>query len=90
MNINIPSLSSNWMNMSSGGKEIWKENFSHLDVFDNERVIDIHVPKEILSCKQVAREINFSSQNMIKQLRLVQHIKLHGNISKCFAFKLLK
>jgi len=73
--------------MSSGGKEIWKENFSHLDIFDNERVIDIHVPKEILSCKQVAREINFSSQNMIKQLRLVQHIKLHGNIIEHWIFE---
>lgn len=36
------------------------------------------VPKEILKCKQVKREIVFSSTDAIKNLSLVQQVRLNG------------
>ncbi len=36
------------------------------------------IPKEILQCKAVSREIRFSSKHTITQFRLLQRIILHG------------
>jgi retinal rod rhodopsin-sensitive cGMP 3',5'-cyclic phosphodiesterase subunit delta len=70
----------NWMNMSSEGKELWKEDFHKTKVFGKKIIVQL--PKEILNKKHISREINFSSKEIIKHLRLRQQIKLHGNTSK--------
>jgi hypothetical protein len=70
------------MNMSSEGKILWRQDFSHVGVFQDHNIIKIDIPKDVLTKKQISREINFSSKSVIKNLRLIQQIKLLGNISK--------
>merc|ERR1712196_154763 len=38
-----------------------------------------HVPAEILSCRAISREINFSSNELIEELKLVQRVFFQGN-----------
>jgi retinal rod rhodopsin-sensitive cGMP 3',5'-cyclic phosphodiesterase subunit delta len=74
----------NWMNMSSEGKELWKEDFHKTKVFGKKIIVQL--PKEILNKKHISREINFSSKEIIKHLRLRQQIKLHGNTIENWLF----
>lgn len=37
------------------------------------------VPREILECAAVSREINFTSKREIRQFRLEQRVFLHGS-----------
>ena len=62
----------NWMNMSDAttGRVLWQEeNWGDLMV---QR--DIHIPKEILKCRSVSREFQFSCKEMLHGLRLEQKI----------------
>ena len=38
------------------------------------------VPKKILKCKSVSREVNFSSQKAINKLRLEQRVIFNGSV----------
>merc|ERR1719356_2180356 len=62
----------NWMNMRDAhtGQIMWEHYNWQLDLPE----IETQVPKEILKCREVSREINFSSQEMMSSLRLVQTV----------------
>lgn len=42
--------------------------------------ISAHVPKSILKCRTVSREINFTSSEKIEKFRLEQRVYLKGNV----------
>ena len=69
----------NDMNMRDGGsgKLIWSAKNWGTDIFH--RVIDEEIPKEILSCRVVAREIKFTSMERIDEFRLEQRVYFSGN-----------
>jgi len=62
----------NWMIMRDAdtGVVVWESN--GWDISAPEVVAN--VPKSILDCKRVSREINFSSKRMMSQFRLVQTV----------------
>eukprot|EP00443_Scrippsiella_acuminata_P040162 CAMPEP_0115304934 /NCGR_PEP_ID=MMETSP0270-20121206/71738_1 /TAXON_ID=71861 /ORGANISM="Scrippsiella trochoidea, Strain CCMP3099" /LENGTH=168 /DNA_ID=CAMNT_0002723075 /DNA_START=61 /DNA_END=567 /DNA_ORIENTATION=+ len=66
----------NWMNMrdASTGQILWE----HHDWDCSTGETEAQVPREILKCRQVSREINFSSQEKMSGLRLVQTILFNG------------
>mmetsp|Transcript_56716 Transcript_56716/g.88272 ORF Transcript_56716/g.88272 Transcript_56716/m.88272 type:complete len:164 (-) Transcript_56716:89-580(-) len=66
----------NWMNMrdASTGMILWENHNWDCDSFESEAVI----PRDILRCRQVSREINFSSAEMMNSLRLVQTVIFNG------------
>uniref|UniRef100_A0A7S1PVQ4 GMP phosphodiesterase delta subunit domain-containing protein n=1 Tax=Alexandrium catenella TaxID=2925 RepID=A0A7S1PVQ4_ALECA len=66
----------NGMNMrdASTGKVLWENN----DWDINREETEAQVPREILKCRQVSREINFSSQEVMQGLRLVQTVYFKG------------
>ena len=51
---------------------LWKH-----EGWDFSSMIEAHIPKEILKCKAVAREIIFSSTSEIEALSLLQEVKLN-------------
>ena len=55
------------------GEVLWK----HED-WDLNSMVEAHIPKSILNCKAVSREICFSSVSEIQQLSLLQKVKLNG------------
>lgn len=67
----------NWMNLrdASTGKVLW-ENTEDLSVAGV--VHEARVPKKILKCKAVSREINFSSAEPMEQFRLEQKVLFKG------------
>jgi retinal rod rhodopsin-sensitive cGMP 3',5'-cyclic phosphodiesterase subunit delta len=58
---------------------LWKSQFSSSDDWEKDQ-IEIRLPREILSCSAVAREIEFSSQDEIQELRLIQKVLLHDHL----------
>jgi retinal rod rhodopsin-sensitive cGMP 3',5'-cyclic phosphodiesterase subunit delta len=54
--------------------------------WDFENTVEAHMPKKILSCKAVSREIIFSSQNEISDLTLIQEVKLHDQVIEEWTF----
>eukprot|EP00747_Dinoflagellata_sp_TGD_P213890 gnl/TRDRNA2_/TRDRNA2_86793_c0_seq1.p1 gnl/TRDRNA2_/TRDRNA2_86793_c0~~gnl/TRDRNA2_/TRDRNA2_86793_c0_seq1.p1 ORF type:complete len:172 (+),score=45.13 gnl/TRDRNA2_/TRDRNA2_86793_c0_seq1:66-581(+) len=66
----------NWMNMrdASTGQVLWENYYWDPNLMECEA----QVPKEILKCRQVSREINFSSVEMMHSLRLEQTVLLNG------------
>ncbi|KAK7573923.1 hypothetical protein V9T40_011114 [Parthenolecanium corni] len=67
----------NWMNIRDAetGSILWQSN-EDLSFPDKEH--EARVPKEILKCKAVSREINFSSVEPMEKLRLEQKILFKG------------
>ena len=65
----------NWMKMrdATTGKVLWEQRTG----WDQDHV-DAKVPKAILHCKAVSREINFTSIEQMESFRLEQRILLHG------------
>ncbi|EEB16347.1 restnal rod rhodopsin-sensitive cGMP 3',5'-cyclic phosphodiesterase, putative [Pediculus humanus corporis] len=63
----------NWMNLRDvdTGKILWQGN-EDLSIPDVEH--EARVPKKILKCRAVSREINFSSVEQMKKFRLEQKI----------------
>jgi retinal rod rhodopsin-sensitive cGMP 3',5'-cyclic phosphodiesterase subunit delta len=45
-----------------------------------EKVHEARVPKRILKCKSVSREINFTSTEELSNLRLVQAVTFKGRV----------
>jgi len=68
----------NWMNLRDGesGKILWQGN-QDLSKPDGEH--EARVPKKILKCKSVSREINFSSDQQMEKFRLEQKVFFKGN-----------
>jgi len=69
-------FSINWIKMkdAESGKVIWEHNHE----WDLNSEVEAHVPKSILECRAVSREINFSSKEKIENFRLLQKVVLHG------------
>jgi retinal rod rhodopsin-sensitive cGMP 3',5'-cyclic phosphodiesterase subunit delta len=61
---------------------LWKH-----DTWDFSSMIEAHIPKSILKCKAVAREIVFSSTHEIQALSLVQEVKLNGQTIEEWTFE---
>ncbi|CAD6192491.1 unnamed protein product [Caenorhabditis auriculariae] len=68
----------NWMNLRDAetGKIMWQ---SAEDMADPSLEHEAHVPKSILKCRTVSREINFTSAHKIEKFRLEQRVLLKGN-----------
>ncbi|CAK4906249.1 unnamed protein product [Aphanomyces euteiches] len=71
-------LKINFMNMrcSDTGRLLWQSQKWGHDMFEREQ--KAVVPKSILDCGSVSREINFSSLHEITDFRLEQRVFLHG------------
>jgi len=67
----------NWMNLkdASSGKLLW-ENTEDLSMTG--KIHEAKVPKKILKCKAVSREINFSSVELMEKFRLEQRVLFKG------------
>lgn len=76
------------MNMRDGDSNtlLWESQaFKHNpDVYTKEMTID--VPKEILSCRVVSRELKFSSDSEIEDFKLEQRVILHGQMIERWKF----
>lgn len=64
------------------GEVLWKH-----DNWDFNSIVEAHIPKSILKCKAVSREINFSSVHEINSLSLVQKVKFNNNIIEEWSFE---
>jgi len=67
----------NWMNLrdADSGKILWQSS-DDLSAPDAEH--EARVPKKILKCRAVARELNFSSQEQMEKFRLEQRVMFKG------------
>lgn len=76
----------NHMKMKDGtsGKVFWE--CTNWDIGTNTYNKSEKLPKEILNCKEVVREINFSSLEKIENLELIQNFYLHGELIESSRF----
>ncbi|XP_028163895.1 retinal rod rhodopsin-sensitive cGMP 3',5'-cyclic phosphodiesterase subunit delta [Ostrinia nubilalis] len=67
----------NWMNLRDGdtGKILWQYNE---DLSNPQVEHEARVPKRILKCRVVSREMNFSSTETMEKFRLEQKILFKG------------
>ena len=67
------------MNMRDGesGKVLWQ---SSEDFADGQEEHEARVPKKILKCRSVSRELNFTSKEMMDDFRLEQLIYFKGKL----------
>uniref|UniRef100_A0A2C9JN14 GMP phosphodiesterase delta subunit domain-containing protein n=1 Tax=Biomphalaria glabrata TaxID=6526 RepID=A0A2C9JN14_BIOGL len=67
----------NWMNLRDAdtGKVLWQ---SSDDLSVPEKEHEARVPKKILKCRAVSREINFSSKEPMDKFRLEQRVLFKG------------
>ena len=67
----------NWMNMRDAytGRILWEQKQGWADMY--EREILARVPRSILSCRAISREVNFSSEQKMEHFRLEQRVLLH-------------
>ena len=67
----------NWMNMrdAHSGKVLWKQDKGWQDMY--EREILARVPRKLLECRAVSREVNFTSEQEMRDFRLEQRVLLH-------------
>lgn len=67
----------NWMNLrdADSGKVMWQ---SSDDLSTPGVEHEARVPKKILKCRAVSREINFSSKEQMEQFRLEQRVLFKG------------
>jgi len=67
----------NWMNLRDAdtGKILWQGN-DDLSVPEDEH--EARVPKKILKCRAVSREINFTSVEPMEKFRLEQKVLFKG------------
>lgn len=63
----------NWLNLrdADSGEILWE---SKDDLSKPDRVYEAHVPRDILKCRAVSREVNFSSVEPMEKLRLQQRV----------------
>ena len=81
---NMNGFKINWMKMKNADTqkllwecEQWDHNWDKTERF----------PKEILECKWVSLEINFSSWDIIEDFQIVQKVSLMGNVIEEWDFK---
>uniref|UniRef100_A0A914HN91 GMP phosphodiesterase delta subunit domain-containing protein n=1 Tax=Globodera rostochiensis TaxID=31243 RepID=A0A914HN91_GLORO len=69
----------NWMNLRDAetGKTLWQ---STDDLADPNVEHEARIPKSILKCKEVSRELNFTSEHKIDKFRLEQRVFLRGHV----------
>ena len=74
----------NWMKMKDGksDKIFWKCNGYDLTSEGKSE----NLPKELLDCTKIVREINFSSIELIENLELVQNFYLHNQLIETSKF----
>jgi len=67
----------NWMNLrdADSGKVLWQSN-DDLSLPGKEH--EARVPKKVLKCRAVSREINFSSREELANLKLEQSVQFKG------------
>ncbi|KAI9339306.1 phosphodiesterase 6D cGMPspecific [Obelidium mucronatum] len=76
----------NWMNLrdADSGKIIWEaKDWADALTASGKQA---HIPKHILKCKSVSREIDFSSVHLIQHFRVVQSVFVHGQQVESFHF----
>mmetsp|Transcript_24805 Transcript_24805/g.25434 ORF Transcript_24805/g.25434 Transcript_24805/m.25434 type:complete len:264 (-) Transcript_24805:129-920(-) len=77
----------NSMNMrdANTGETLWvSRKWTQHDMLSG--IMEAHIPKEILDCEGVSREINFSSREQINDFRLEQRIFIHGSCLEEWSF----
>lgn len=76
----------NWMNLrdADSGRILWQSS-DDLSVPDKDH--EARVPKKILKCKTVSREINFSSKEQMDKFRLEQKVYFKGKILEEWYFE---
>jgi len=76
----------NWMNLRDAdtGKILWQGN-QDLSQAENEH--EARVPKKILKCRAVSRELNFSSIEPMEKLRLEQKVLFKGKCLEEWSFE---
>ncbi|KAL3862201.1 hypothetical protein ACJMK2_008188 [Sinanodonta woodiana] len=76
----------NWMNLrdADNGKILWQSS-DDLAIPDLEH--EARVPKKILKCKAVSREINFSSKEAMEKFRLEQNVLFKGKVLEEWSFE---
>ncbi|XP_063723024.1 retinal rod rhodopsin-sensitive cGMP 3',5'-cyclic phosphodiesterase subunit delta-like [Symsagittifera roscoffensis] len=76
----------NWMNLRDAdtGKVMWQGN-EDLSLPDKEH--EARVPKRILKCKTVSREVNFSSKEVMNDFHLVQQVIFKGKPIEEWVFR---
>ncbi|OZC10007.1 GMP-PDE, delta subunit [Onchocerca flexuosa] len=69
----------NWMSLrdAESGKVLWQ---SYEDLSSPGREHEAHVPKSILNCRAISREINFTSAEKINKFRLEQRVYLKDEV----------
>lgn len=69
----------NWMNLRDAdtGDILWEVNE---DLSRPDQDHEANVPKSILQCRAVSREINFTSQEPMEMFRLEQRVFFKGKI----------
>ena len=75
----------NYIQMKNGenGEVMWEVNL--WDV--NKKSHKIRITKELLKCKKIIRNINFSSEEKLEELELVQNFYLMGELFESSTFK---
>jgi len=74
------------MGNAETGEVIWKSD--HCENFhDSNEELRAEIPKKILKSKVSFREINFSSEELINKLRLVQYVYFQDQVCETFEFK---
>jgi hypothetical protein len=61
------------------GKVMWTSASQWKHAFKDGAEVRVELPKQMLKCRAVSREMGFSSVQEIKDFRLVQDVYLHGN-----------
>ncbi|KAL5252613.1 hypothetical protein ACHWQZ_G015406 [Mnemiopsis leidyi] len=76
----------NWMNLrdAESGKVLWQGDD---DLTLSHKEHEARVPKKILKCRSVSREINFSSEQEMKRFRLEQRVFLNSEILEEWFFE---
>ena len=79
-------LQINWMNMKDArtGRLVWRSGNWGNEAFDSERRENI--PKEILQCRSISREMNFSSKHELRSFHIEQYVFLHGHCIEQWSF----
>ncbi|KAL4466062.1 hypothetical protein ABPG74_004299 [Tetrahymena malaccensis] len=67
------------------GNKLWVCQDSQ-QLINSEQEIQANIPKQLLQCKSVSRDINFSSAHAIKKLILKQIFNLNGQPIEYFSF----
>merc|ERR1719271_99220 len=66
------------MRDAATGKILWEQSKGWGDMYDRE--ILARVPRRLLDCRAVSREVNFSSEFKMKDFRLEQREMLHVEV----------